>query len=87
MNSYAFNLYLPKKNFRPNVSIPNTAKILLGMAAATVINDSRKTPLSILSEHKSTCECDPVFTTNSVTYPNKKEKSNGCYNLSVSCPR
>lgn len=60
--------YLPKKNFLPNVSIPNTANILLGIAAATVINDSRKTPLSILSEHKSTCECDPVFTTNSVTY-------------------
>lgn len=48
------NFKLPKKNFLPNVSIPNTANILLGIAAATVINDSRKTPLSILSEHKST---------------------------------
>lgn len=61
---------LPRKNLRPNLSIHNTARILLGIAAATVIKLSKKTPLSILSEQRSAVECDPVFTTKSVTWQN-----------------
>lgn len=64
--NYLFNV-IPKKNFRPRRSIPNTAMMLLGIADATVINDSKKTALSILSEHSPFCCCVPEFTTKLVT--------------------
>lgn len=54
MNGLGPFTHSPKKNFLPNLSIPKTANMLLGRAAATVMNDSRNTlPATLLVQNES----------------------------------